>query len=204
VTTSPPASRTYRGLLPDERAAQRRARLIDAAMTLCADRRTADVPVAEVCRAARVGTRQFYELFDEREELFVAVYAHARDIALRHTLDAVDAAGTAASREARAQALMRHFFHAPPDSELARALTVLFAVGATSPALRQLRAESVVAAGGMLAARLGISVAQAGVAVSAFVGALEQHWLDVPIAPTDEVIATMAALLSADPLSAGG
>jgi len=66
--------RSYRGLSPAERTAERRQRLIESAIELYGSHGYTAVPIGEICRAARVKTRHFYELFSGSEELLLATY----------------------------------------------------------------------------------------------------------------------------------
>jgi AcrR family transcriptional regulator len=177
---------------PAERDAQRRERVIDAAMRLCADGRTTEIPVAVVCRAARVTTRQFYEIFGERGALFTAVYEHAAAVALRYTQDAI--ADETIPAGVRIRAMMERLFFVDEHSELGRALAVLFVLGATSQELRKRRAVAVSNAAEVLADVLGMSTLDAGVMVSAFVQVLEQSWLGEPLAPTEETVEALIDL----------
>jgi AcrR family transcriptional regulator len=67
------AGRTYAGLRPDERRAERRRRLVDAGLQVFGTTRWDDAGIALLCATARVGTRAFYEEFDSREALLLEV-----------------------------------------------------------------------------------------------------------------------------------
>jgi AcrR family transcriptional regulator len=66
--------RTYGGISAEERVAARRERLLDAGLELFGTRGFDAVGVKEVCRAAGVTDRYFYESFRDREALFRAVF----------------------------------------------------------------------------------------------------------------------------------
>jgi len=66
--------RGYGGRTAAELHAERRQRLLDAALELFATRGYARTPIEALCSAARVTTRHFYELFASREALLVALY----------------------------------------------------------------------------------------------------------------------------------
>lgn len=70
---------TYRGQSRQERAADRRARLVDAAVELFAARDYDDITVAEVCTRAKVSKRYFYDHFDDRAELLSEVHREQND-----------------------------------------------------------------------------------------------------------------------------
>ena len=59
-------ARTIRGLDAEERRAQRRAQLLDAALELFAANGYLNTSIEQLCQAAYVGTKAFYEVFDSR------------------------------------------------------------------------------------------------------------------------------------------
>lgn len=73
--------RRYRGRTPEQLAAERRERLLEAALALFAERGYANTPIEILCTTARVATRHFYEEFDGREAvlraLFDDIFEHA-------------------------------------------------------------------------------------------------------------------------------
>ncbi|MDP3295356.1 MAG: TetR/AcrR family transcriptional regulator [Nevskia sp.] len=66
--------RGYAGRTAEQLAAERRQRLLDAALTLFAERGFSRTPIELLCSTARVTTRHFYEHFDSREAVLVAMY----------------------------------------------------------------------------------------------------------------------------------
>ncbi len=66
--------RGYAGRTAAQLAAERRQRLLDAALTLFAERGFSRTPIELLCSTARVTTRHFYEHFDSREAVLVALY----------------------------------------------------------------------------------------------------------------------------------
>lgn len=70
----PRQRRGYGGRSAAQLQAERRARLIDAGLDLFATRGYARSPIELLCTHARVTTRHFYEEFESREALLVAVY----------------------------------------------------------------------------------------------------------------------------------
>ncbi len=66
--------RPYGGVSSDERRARRRAQLLDAGLELFGTRGYAASSVREVCLAASLNRRYFYESFRTREDLLRAVY----------------------------------------------------------------------------------------------------------------------------------
>lgn len=65
--------RLYAGLSADQRSVRRREQLIAAGLEVFGQQGWDGSTVQEVCRAARLSPRYFYEQFDSREALFVAV-----------------------------------------------------------------------------------------------------------------------------------
>lgn len=72
--------RLYAGLSADQRSSRRREQLVAAGLEVFAAQGWDGSTVQDVCRAAGLSPRYFYELFDSREALFVAV---TQDIAGR-------------------------------------------------------------------------------------------------------------------------
>lgn len=64
----------YGGRTAEERRAERRERLLDAALELFGTRGYAATSIEALCAAARLNPRYFYESFATREELLQAVY----------------------------------------------------------------------------------------------------------------------------------
>lgn len=68
------ATRVYRGLTGDERLADRRRRLLDAALDLFGTRGYPGTRIEDLCSHAGVATRHFYEAFAGRERLLIELY----------------------------------------------------------------------------------------------------------------------------------
>jgi AcrR family transcriptional regulator len=66
--------RPYAGLAPEERRAERRRRLLDAALELFGVDGYSNVAIERLCAHARVTTRHFYQEFAGREALLLAAY----------------------------------------------------------------------------------------------------------------------------------
>ncbi|MFC9897377.1 TetR/AcrR family transcriptional regulator [Nocardia sp. NPDC127579] len=93
--------RQYGGRAVAERKAERRERFLDAATKIFAERGYTDCSLADVCAAAGLSKRQFYEEFQTREDVLVAAYdriqqdAAAAVIAAVRELDSATDAQTA-------------------------------------------------------------------------------------------------------------
>lgn len=71
--------RQYGGRAVVERKAERRQRFLEAATRIFAERGYANCSLAEVCAAAGLSKRQFYEEFHTREDVLVAAYDRIQD-----------------------------------------------------------------------------------------------------------------------------
>jgi AcrR family transcriptional regulator len=67
-------TRVYGGRTMDERRAERREKLLDAAVELFGTTGYAGTTIESLCRQAGLNPRYFYEQFDSREALLGAVY----------------------------------------------------------------------------------------------------------------------------------
>ncbi len=113
VTTD--GERTWGGRTLEDRRAERREQLLDAGYALLGDSGAAQVTVRGVCRAARLTERYFYESFDDREALLVAVHARVADGA-RAAIEAAVADGPSepvAHATAAVEAFVKHLEEDP-------------------------------------------------------------------------------------------
>ena len=67
-------SRTYRGITPSQRQAERRERLLEAGLELFGTAGYPRTSVRAVSTAASLNSRYFYESFSSREDLLYAIY----------------------------------------------------------------------------------------------------------------------------------
>ena len=97
----------YRGVPADQRRAERRERLLDAALDLLGTEGWQATTVRGVCRRARLTPRYFYESFEDLDALLLAVF----DRLLGETTERVLAAIAAAppNPEARGRAAIETF-----------------------------------------------------------------------------------------------
>jgi AcrR family transcriptional regulator len=91
------SARIYGGLAPDERRAQRRERLLDAGLELLGTAGWQATTVTAVCERARLTPRYFYESFETRDELLVAIF----DAIVAEVVDEARTAAAAASPDVR-------------------------------------------------------------------------------------------------------
>jgi AcrR family transcriptional regulator len=107
--------RTYAGLNAQERSTRRHEQFLDAGLAVFADRGWTAGTVADVCRAAALSPRYFYELFGSRENLFRAVSGRIGEQVLATVRTAV--AAPARDPQARARAVLQalaEYFVADP------------------------------------------------------------------------------------------
>jgi AcrR family transcriptional regulator len=110
MNSEPTAARSYRGVSPEQRRAERRAKLIAAAITVYGERGYRQATVKAVCEAAGLTERYFYESFENSEQLLITsfnavTYAVFDEISL-----AARSAGR--GRVARARAMLDAYFSA--------------------------------------------------------------------------------------------
>ena len=94
-TASPlphPNKRRYGGVLPEERQRQRREKLIEGAIEMFGTKGFHASTVREVCVAAHLTERYFYESFRSMRELFQAVYGQLREELMARTLQSLQQA----------------------------------------------------------------------------------------------------------------
>lgn len=83
------AGRAYGGVPAEQRQAERRRRLLDAALDIIGTQGWSAMTVRAVCRQARVGPRFFYELFTDLDDLAVATHDEVVQTAIGHCLTAL-------------------------------------------------------------------------------------------------------------------
>lgn len=73
AAVEPGPKRSWRGQQPEQRQAERRAKLLEAGLQILGTEGAAAVTMRGVCREAELTERYFYESFRNREQLLVAV-----------------------------------------------------------------------------------------------------------------------------------
>lgn len=116
--------RRFRGKTREERQAERRARLIEAGLTVFGTRGFHGVGVRDICAEAELTERYLYESFANLEALFLAVYERC----IAEVRAATDASLTAAATESLpvlARAGLHAFFQTLRDEpRMARVLLI--------------------------------------------------------------------------------
>ncbi|MFB7879188.1 MULTISPECIES: TetR/AcrR family transcriptional regulator [unclassified Nocardia] len=195
----------YTGTSVAERQVERRALFIEAGLSVFAEKSYANSSLTDVCAAAGLSRRQFYELFADREELLVAVYDSVQGRARAAVAEALAASGSSDLRELVDVAIRAYTQAITADI---RGATVAFVeIVGVSPAVEAHRAGirdqwgEVVQA---IAAEVPDARTPPGgwrVAMAAFIGAVNgavHQWsLDDPRPPVDVLVEVFSTLLNA-------
>lgn len=130
--------RPYRGMTADERHAERRERLLDAALDLFARDGYPQSPIEALCRRAGISTASFYDHATSREQLLRTTYDRIIDEVTGEVLAALDGPVREPAAQIRAglDAFVRPFL---ADERKAR-INFVEAVG-VSPAMEARRRE---------------------------------------------------------------
>ncbi|MEV2222552.1 TetR/AcrR family transcriptional regulator [Nocardia vinacea] len=94
--------RTYGGVGAEDRVAARRGKLLEAGLELFGTRGYSATGVKDLCRAAGLTDRYFYESFSGTKELFAAVFDHVIDELFAAVATAVEATKPRGTRKLRA------------------------------------------------------------------------------------------------------
>lgn len=78
------SAKVWRGQTLRDRTADRRVALLDVGRKLLGSGGSAAVTMRAVCRDAQLSPRYFYESFDSREDLLIAVYNQVEELLLAH------------------------------------------------------------------------------------------------------------------------
>ena len=199
------SSRPYRGIKPDDRRAERRARLLDAGLSILGSEAGPEaVTVRGVCRQSGVSARYFYESFSDRDDFVGAVY----DWVIADLAATTQAAVTAAPPREQARAGMANIVRSIAGD--ARVGRLLFSAELADSVVVRKRDESTTLLAMLLVQHVGEALqvpedehtqATAHFTVGG-VGQAVSAWLGGRIAMTaDELIDHLASLLDhlADP-----
>lgn len=150
-------TRSYAGVAADQRAAERRTRLLNAALELFARQGYARTTIEALCIEAKVTARHFYQLFDSREAILRALYDNIIADLRAGVLKAMAAPDLTLAEQIPlgVNAMVHHYLE---DSRLAR-VGVLEVVG-VSPAMETRRREAIHDMAGLIEAYLGSLVAR--------------------------------------------
>lgn len=156
----PPGGRRIRGLDAEQRKAKRRAQLLEATLDLVAANGYPNTSIEQICQAAYVGTKGFYEIFENKEACYIALIQEVSErieTAMAETLrDAPD------DEPGASRTLLAAFAHALADDPRLAKVTFGEASGISSAVERQRRINRRWAADFLLAVwgRFGMAPAE--------------------------------------------
>ncbi|WP_370010849.1 TetR/AcrR family transcriptional regulator [Nocardia cyriacigeorgica] len=195
----------YAGRSVQERRAERRSLFIEAGLTVFAQKSYAASSISDVCAAAGLSRRQFYEQYTGREALLVDVYDQVQQRARAAFLEGLTTAGTADPR-ALIEAGMRAYVHAITDDPRRVQVAFVEIVGVSDEVERhraQVRDEWGAVIAETADAVPGVRTPPGGwqLAMAAFIGAVNgavHRWsLQQPRPPVDDLLAVLSTLLLA-------
>lgn len=88
-TAKPRGQRTIRGLDAEQRRAHRREQLLTAAFELIARDGYPNTSIEQICQAAYVGNKAFYEVFDSKEDCYLALLAQVAERIEKQAVEAL-------------------------------------------------------------------------------------------------------------------
>lgn len=181
--------RPYAGRSPEERRAERRRRILDAALELYGTEGFYATSVAQLCRTAKVAPAKFYEEFAGSEELLIELCREIWTPLRKDILGATMAAAPSVPEMTRA-AISAYCHGLLEDTRRARVVCVEFPCG--SPAAEAARREQTLQFANLWLAGLrmvtgdreqALDERQMVLMATALVGALRdavRHWLFEP------------------------
>ena len=129
------SARTYRGMLPEQRRADRRQRLLAAALEVFTTHGYHTARIEQLCSRASVSTRNFYEEFASKEDVLLTLHDQINSAGLATVTDAMKSLSADDPAPSRINCLLEAFWDAVSvDPRLPR-LAYLEAPGAT-PAMQ--------------------------------------------------------------------
>ncbi|BBX20927.1 hypothetical protein MTER_03380 [Mycolicibacter terrae] len=115
ITTPAPAGRKIRGLDAEQRRAQRRDQLLTAAFDLFAQDGYVNTSIEQICQTAYVGNKAFYELFDSKEDCYLALMNEIGERIERQVADELGRSDPDEAEEATVRRVLAAFAHALVD-----------------------------------------------------------------------------------------
>jgi AcrR family transcriptional regulator len=145
-----PGTRRYGRRTADERRQARRARLLEAALEAFGTRGYAATSIEQLCAAAGISARSFYEEFASREALLVALHDVLNERAFDHVVAAVGAMD-ATDIAGRARSGVRAYFGVMTSDPRCARLALVESVG-VSPQVEAHRRQALARFAGLLEA----------------------------------------------------
>ncbi|GAB3135134.1 TetR/AcrR family transcriptional regulator [Amycolatopsis sp. NPDC004378] len=199
-------ARTYGGVAPEQRRADRRERLLTAGLELFTSTGFRHTKITEVCARAGVSTRNFYEEFSGKEDVLRTLHDRINSLALEHVTAELDKVADADALTRISTLLDVFIATVTADPRMPR-LTYVEAVGVSTEleAQHQVwvdRWANFIAAEATRAAEHGVAPARdyrltAIALVGAGTGLLREWQAHEPPLPVEDVGAELRALMLA-------
>jgi AcrR family transcriptional regulator len=109
---SPASARTYRGMLPEQRRADRRQRLLTAALDVFTTHGYHTTRIEQLCSQAGVSTRNFYEEFASKEDVLLTLHDQINAAGLAMVTGAMETLSDDDDAETRVNHLLDAFWQA--------------------------------------------------------------------------------------------
>ncbi|QIS16253.1 TetR family transcriptional regulator [Nocardia arthritidis] len=135
-----PARRRIRGLDAEQRSAQRRSQLLDAATELFAAQSFSGTSIEQICQRAYVGTKGFYDHFDSKEACYIALLEQLT-VQIRGRVAEVAEQTVQLAWQPRLEAIIGAFVHAIADDPRLAKVTFGEAGGISPTVERQRRSN---------------------------------------------------------------
>jgi AcrR family transcriptional regulator len=200
-------TRTYGGQSMAVRRAERRAKFIEAGLSVFSAKGYASSSVADICSEAGLARSQFYAEFGSREDLLLGVYDAIQDASQTAVVDALEREGADAEQALLTAAAMAALVRSVGDDPRRARIVFVEMIGVSSRVekhraqRRALWAEFIAAT---IAERSEGDFTPPGgyaLATTAFLGALTElvhTWsTSDPRPPIDDLIAVITAVLNA-------
>ncbi|GAB2808610.1 TetR/AcrR family transcriptional regulator [Lentzea nigeriaca] len=199
-------ARAYAGVSPEQRRAERRARLLQAGLALFTTTGFAATKISELCTEAGVSTRNFYEEFASKEDLLRELHDLINATAFAEVRTALTSLETADVRT-RIATLLNVFVHAVTADPRAPRLNYVEAVGVNAEIEQQhvrwvntwaefIESEALRAAAAGVAPRRSYRLTAIAL-VGAITGLLREWQAHEPPLAVDEIAAEIRELMLA-------
>lgn len=136
---SPARSRRIQGLDAEQRRARRREQILAAAFELIAADGYVNTAIEQICQTAFVGNKAFYELFDSKEDCYLALLQQLTDRAQTQVATAL--AECEGGREEVVSTVLAAFAHSLVDDPRVAQVTFGEASGISAKVEQQRRAN---------------------------------------------------------------
>jgi AcrR family transcriptional regulator len=141
VSARPAGTRRIRGLDAEQRRAQRREQLLAAAFELFARDGYANAAIELICQTASVGYKGFYELFDSKEDCYLALLRQTSEQIEQQVAQAMQQMAGDEGEEETVRRLLSAFAHTLIDDPRVAAVTFGMAAG-ISPRIEAQRRDN--------------------------------------------------------------